>query len=767
MRETTVIDHIRFFEDQVKIMEDDYRAYYNAPLSQLFAAEEAFFGTVVGINNSSGHLIVKFKKNGCPRLKLPLNFVVVRAKAWEELGPDIANWGCTCKHFCENKEYHTVYSELKPLYFLKRDDEIYDYVGCGSVRYDLYNSIGNALKNKKEVWIVAYHQFPPTQYMLNLRNFSEWETDVKRLLVRPRILYDEWKPIELDSTGNIHNVLIETLDKSKICLLQGPPGTGKSYTIAQIVSHYLSKDKTVCVATMSNKGLTELISQEPLKEFLKNGAIKKTNLTSEESKDAPGLKLAEKDLIAAKGELLCTTFYTLSSKYSRVDSAPANPIYDLMVIEEASQAFLTTIRAFQKLGSQTLIVGDPMQLPPIILQENKSDYSTWDLASLVNGLLTVALGDDIPSYRIVTTYRLTSSAAALTGIFYSNQLKSVQKETVIFENMEYPSFFPKEGGTILFTTVGAEDIICSSAALKLMGKIVNDILSKYNKRSIAIISPFRDSVKRIQKEFYCEAEENEITVDTIDRIQGMTVDYTILYFPQRFINFALNENRFNVATSRSRSTTLIISDLPLTGFRSIDRKIGVYLNRCRHISDDAMVEPQNNISSSPKDEIIKEIPGIKVVGKIDLSKFEKPKKEIKCDKNNYYVIDTNVFLDYPDIITKIDKKYPIILSAKVVDELDKMKITLNDENKKSNAEKALRNLNKERNHEIKFEVSDLDLLPPDYNKKSPDNMIISVALKYKHENPILLTSDNGLQLMCKALNITSISLKDFIRQTKH
>jgi LruC domain-containing protein len=60
-----------------------------------------------------------------------------------------------------------------------------------------------------------------------------------------------------------------------------------------------------------------------------------------------------------------------------------------------------------------------------------------------------------------------------------------------------------------------------------------------------------------------------------------------------------------------------------------------------------------------------------------------------ANKKNYYIIDTNVFVNCPDAITKIDKKYPIILSAKVTDELDKMKIKL-DEQRKMNAEKALR-----------------------------------------------------------------------------
>lgn len=156
--------------------------------------------------------------------------------------------------------------------------------------------------------------------------------------------------------------------------------------------------------------------------------------------------------------------------------------------------------------------------------------------------------------------------------------------------------------------------------------------------------------------------------------------------------------------------------------------------------------------------------GIKVVGKIDLSKLEKPKKEIKKNKENLYIIDTNVFVDCPEIITKINKKYPVILSAKVLDELDKLKSTL-DNNGKRQVQKALKSINQnidKRN--LKMELADISLLPPDFSNRSADNLILTVALKFKQENPILLTSDNGLQIKAKGLKITTITLEEYLSQ---
>ncbi|MGQ1783873.1 PIN domain-containing protein [Saccharicrinis sp. GN24d3] len=154
---------------------------------------------------------------------------------------------------------------------------------------------------------------------------------------------------------------------------------------------------------------------------------------------------------------------------------------------------------------------------------------------------------------------------------------------------------------------------------------------------------------------------------------------------------------------------------------------------------------------------------VKVVGKVDISKFERRKKEISKDKKNYYIIDTNVFVDYPNIISKIENQYPVILSAKVLDELDKLKATLNSQGK-TNVQKALKSINQNIDkRDVRLEMADLSLLPDDFNKKSPDNYIFSVVLKFKKDNPILLTSDNGLQIKAKGLGFKTLSLKEFLK----
>jgi len=90
------------------------------------------------------------------------------------------------------------------------------------------------------------------------------------------------------------------------------------------------------------------------------------------------------------------------------------------------------------------------------------------------------------------------------------------------------------------------------------------------------------------------------------------------------------------------------------------------------------------------------------------------------------------------------------------------------EQQKQNVQKAIKQINESFDkRRIKMDTADLTLLPNDFDKRSSDNYILSVALKYKDENPIMLTSDNGLQVKSKGLGITTIKLKDFLKQMKY
>ena len=768
-----------FFADQVKEAIDEQQKINRSQMRTLFKTGELSIAYVDSVQHETGLVILKCPRRMAPRLKVQKSIVILSKGAKATLGDKITEWSCQWEEFCSNPSYHSPASDMTPMYYVHKEDSSYDYVACSGISSKLYDIFAKTIAAGKSLTLIVYNPFPPIEYFRNLANYIDAFSTNEELALEPTISYDCWTPDELAFDENnptgISDTIIETLANENSCIVQGPPGTGKSYTIATIIATYLQEGKTVCVTTMANKGLIELIKQKPLQKFVESGVVHKTNLSVDERKQVNGLKEASPDMQVPGGELLCATNYQLSSVYSdKKMSLYGLPQYDLIVIEEASQAFLTTIVAFKQLGIKCLIVGDPMQLPPIV-KLNNPQYNSWNVTTQVEGLKTIALGSNIKSYRIVTTFRLTSRSAALTKSFYGNRFVSVKKDYLDFSNTNSP-LFPADGGVLYHCTMDARNGVYSEKADALIRQIIESMETFYPERSLAIITPFRDSVKELQKNFCTSDLELDLTIETIDRIQGMTVDYAILYIPGRNPGFALEDKRFNVATSRSLSTTLIISDAPLNEFHAVSPIVLSFIGNCDSYKADRTVIRKNQIANtsiangdiSKEDTPVTDIPpiAVKVVGKIDLSQFERPKKELSKTKKNFYIIDTNVFVNCPEIISKIDSSYPVILSAKVADELDKMKIKLSAQDK-AKAEKALRILNQMSGRDIRYGMADTSLLPEDFDKRSPDNMILSVALKYQDENPIVLTSDNGLQLKSKILGITTISLKAFLKQLKH
>ncbi len=578
-----------FFDDQIREVESEQKTMVMTPIRELLRNEEVSIGFVDHVNAERGHVIINFFRNRAPRLKMLKSVVVIKKAARDLLGSRFSEWDCSLLDFMRNDEFHSASSEILPLYYLRRDDPDHDYVGCSSVSMSLFQLMRSLTEKGIHVPVIIYTSFPPVEYFRNLSCYLGAHSEDEELLMKPKMAYEDWHPVELsyDSSNEsaIADTVMRTLDDEGVCILQGPPGSGKSYTIAQIAAHYLNEGKTVCATTMANKGLMELAQQPPLKGILSAGRIAKTNLSADEKKSVKTLKQPADGLAVPAGEMLCATNYVLSfafsDKYTREHGSPS---YDLVIIEEASQAFLTSIIGFKSLGKKCLIVGDPMQLPPIVVNPKKSEYLTWNVAIQADGLRTFALGSVTRAFRITTTFRLTEKSAELTGLFYDNRFRSVRREMLDYSKSVLP-FFPAEGGVLYHETNDFTNGICSETSLKIIEQIVNDLEKNYPERSLAIISPFRDTVKQLQKRFLTDTKISDLTVETIDRIQGMTVDYAILYIPGRNPGFALDERRFNVATSRSRSTTFILSDIPLTDFHSLSPKVAKFLSGCGKMSN--------------------------------------------------------------------------------------------------------------------------------------------------------------------------------------
>ena len=757
--------HKRFLDKELTAISEEYLKKLNSKALALLADNEVYVTQFVKLDLKqdasnvsyrnvlgSGQLMLRFKKDkGIPRKNEYFTAVVLEKekcipKNWGEI-----SWGNLRHHQVEFSEVHCVWQG-------KTDDKGFLLCGFSGISIEM----DEFLQDKEGCVIVLGPQEPPMDYYQNLIdivNNSDSNMAAKEILD-----FDKksvvWNPVHINSNKDQVEGIVKALESTPQLIFQGPPGTGKTYLMAEMVEHLLSQNKSVLVTAMTNRALIELAEKDSLKEYLLMKRVMKTSVSSDELTVCKNLvPIDSKKITCISGSLTLSTFYN-SSGWAKLcyNERP----FDYVIMDEASQALFGMIAACKNLGQKVIWIGDQNQMQPIVLLSEET-LTRNDFTMLANGFVTLCENFDCKSYILTETHRLLNKSAALTSLFYHTPLKSVADFDYLFadSNLKY---LPKDGGTTILykdMPVGekADKPSCDFAI-----RIVDEILALQPKLKIAVLTKFRAAVRMLQNSFISQfGSKDNVLIDTVERVQGMTCDVCLYFIPNTMMSMSLNRQLFNVATSRAKQLTIIVADNSIMN-TSCHKDVRSYLFGVTS----GVISEMKDDKAIKSDERIIEGNGfsLHLKGKIDLSKFETSKqKSVKSDtKKNIYIIDTNVFVNCPDIISKIDDKYQIVMSAKVVDELDKLKIKL-DATEKKNVETALRLINRAMDKpNVSMELSNPDLLPDDFNKKSPDNNILTVALKYKDENPILLTSDNGLQVKAKGLKIATITLKEFLKR---
>lgn len=584
---------------------------------------------------------------------------------------------------------------------------------------------------------------PPLQYLKNLLTYTE-SASADHILDAELNTY-MWKPTPIEANENSNKLLLEQLDDSCHLIIQGPPGTGKTYRMANLAKHLLDENKSVLVTALTNQALMELAAKEALEDYIKRGRVSKTSLTIDEARQLNLQKVNENKCNPIKGELTLASFY-VSSGWPSDESA-----FDYVIMDEASQALYPMIAVSFKLGKKVVWVGDQKQLPPIVLtNEDIINGNNWK--DIVNGFNTLCNSTDYKSFLLKDTFRLTKRGAECTGVFYDNLLHSVSEYQTTPTNI---SWINHQGGPMMEYVALPLGEKAPEVAIHVILSKVKDILATSSKASIAVLCKFKDSIRALQKAFVLGLSVKElpdnIKIETVDRVQGLTIDYCFFLIPNVSTRYSLQSELFNVATSRARYNTIIVADKLLLK-ENMSEDVRKYLLKA---SNNSFVSFAKTISAGSITLTVKD--------KIDLSKFEKKRAELVNGKENIYIIDTNVFVNCPDIISKIGKKYKIIIPSTVLEELDKLKIKEGID--KITLSKAAKIISMAFTQQYScMEDANVSLLPNGFDRKNPDCKILSVALKHSEENPILLTSDNMLAARAKGLGITTITLKDFLRR---
>lgn len=300
-------------------------------------------------------------------------------------------------------------------------------------------------------------------------------------------------------------------------------------------------------------------------------------------------KIANADNLYEKRELLrfqciCTTLAKVCTTELLDDVQ-----FDAIVVDEASMANLPYLMVLAEKSSKHLVlVGDPMQLPPIALTDNEEQraYLEKDIFTWLSGAdSTNALfqwHDKWPQFTSFfdTQYRLNLDLANLVSTtFYEGRLKTAGKierpqgktSFQIVDSSDSNPFIEKKEGE------GFKPInkVHSTKAVKL----IQDLRFKgFREEEIGIIVPFRSVVWDYRKHLRTAGLGN-VEVGTIHTFQGREKDviifdtvmskegnqamgrhYTVRPFDERKSGLQV-PRLLNVAFSRSKDRFYVIADM--------------------------------------------------------------------------------------------------------------------------------------------------------------------------------------------------------------
>ncbi len=327
------------------------------------------------------------------------------------------------------------------------------------------------------------------------------------------------------------------------------------------------------------------------------------------SKDVSRLYRRYYQLSRSVADLLPCWAVTSLSARNRLPLEPG--IFDLVVIDEASQCDIASALPLLYRAKHAVIIGDPQQLRHIssispardqqllAAHDPTMDYASWaysahslfDLASsLCRSEDIVALRDHHRSHADIITFsndQFYEGRLRVATDYDSLKMASRDGPAIRWIDLRGHVSRPPAGGTL------NEDE--AQAVVLELRRLVSE---RSYKGTIGVVSPFRAQANRIRDIVFQDGAltqrltSADFLVDTVHRFQGDERNL-IIFSPvvsdgisENALNFLRrNGNLFNVAITRARSMPVVIGDKSATASSEVDYLEGF----ARYIDDIATV----------------------------------------------------------------------------------------------------------------------------------------------------------------------------------
>ena len=555
--------HQKFLNMELIALTEDFEKKFSAEaLYLLNESEELFMGQFVKFED--GEMIVKFRATRAfPRKGEYVQAMYLPSKMQDYRLWDNATYEDLFKNLLKGTEAVCIWQS-------KSNEEGFVILGFRGIDLDFAQYIEQA----PGALIVFGPNKPPMEYLANLYRLLQ---DTYSASVNNLIDYNyasvSNSPI-LIKGDRPSDFVYKQINASQITILQGPPGTGKTHLIAELCARLCAEGNSVLITALTNRALIEVASKKASRELLEQGCILKSNLTVDEQKELPLLKPL-KQIRPINGSLTMATYYIVSGFAADLIE---EGVFDVVIMDEASQALLAMFAAANKIGKKQLWVGDIAQLGPVLSLNNDRVIAN-SFEDFKDGLYTLTTKRVFPVYQLTATYRLTQRNADYTGLFYNGSLISRSSVDLIMPNAISRILHTAGGPTLILTDMEVGNA-APEYAVDIATYIAYSIANEHPNADLAVLTCLRKTTRALQKAIALRLGlGNKVLIETIARVQGLTTDITILFIPNTSLNRCLESRLFNVATSRAKSHTIIIADKNILNYGSMSPNVRSFLEK--------------------------------------------------------------------------------------------------------------------------------------------------------------------------------------------
>ncbi len=423
---------------------------------------------------------------------------------------------------------------------------------------------------------------------------------LKKILESPKS--QEPSPAAQDSVD-----LAEFLKEKDYAIVYGPPGTGKTTTLIKAIQAWKMEGLSVLALAPNNfaiDNLVELGAKSELRPVRLGSSAKireevlpftfvellakteeaklidkwkkewkalqkkinswKRNFGKEEREERFALKkeayelmriIRDSNRVAERKVIEEADF--VASTFAGTSYLPARFHFDIVIIDEATQAWTSSCFLSATLGKKMVLAGDPKQLPPY--------QKTRD--SIIESFLEKAI-EKSNSAHVLFLQKQFRMPELLIGFsnqtFYGGKVQSVRKEEVSIHSQFASSLvFLDTAGSDTEEKFGDQS---SSYSNPYEALFIIWILNQVDCKNITIITPYSGQVEFFQSHLarLSDEKKNVITIQTIDSFQGRESDLVILSLVRSNdkgeVGFLKEERRWNVALTRARHQMIVVGD---------------------------------------------------------------------------------------------------------------------------------------------------------------------------------------------------------------